>query len=59
MDRIKNKEVWFCSIPWVMAFTDEMGVYSQCNFGQVIRKHYTGHIYSRMDDWFRYGEYSH
>ena len=35
MDRIKNKEVWFCSIPWVMAFTDEMGVYSQCNFGQV------------------------
>ena len=34
MDRIKNKEVWFCSIPWLMAFTDEMGLYSQCNFGQ-------------------------
>jgi MoaA/NifB/PqqE/SkfB family radical SAM enzyme len=38
IDKINNKEVWFCSIPWVMAFTNELGEYSQCNFGQPSEK---------------------
>ena len=34
VEQIKNKKVWFCSIPWLMAFTDEEGNYAQCNFGE-------------------------
>jgi len=33
IDRINNNKVWFCCIPWLMVFTDEMGDYGQCNFG--------------------------
>jgi pyruvate-formate lyase-activating enzyme len=31
---IDNNKAWFCSIPFLMAFTDEEGNYAQCNFGQ-------------------------
>ena len=30
---INDGSIWFCSIPFLMAFTDEMGDYLQCNFG--------------------------
>lgn len=33
IDNIKNDKVWFCSIPFLMAFSNEVGEYSQCNFG--------------------------
>jgi len=34
LEKIENEKVWFCSIPWLMAFTDEEGNYAQCNFGE-------------------------
>ena len=34
VEQIKKEKVWFCSIPWLMAFTDEEGNYAQCNFGE-------------------------
>jgi len=34
IEQIENNEIWFCSIPWIMAFTDEEGNYAQCNFGE-------------------------
>ena len=33
MKVIDSNKSWFCSIPFLMAFTDEEGDYSQCNFG--------------------------
>jgi sulfatase maturation enzyme AslB (radical SAM superfamily) len=48
VDRINNNEVWFCSIPFLMAFTDEEGDYSQCNFG--VRSEKTLHDTS-LKDW--------
>ena len=34
VEQIKKDKVWFCSIPCLMAFTDEEGNYAQCNFGE-------------------------
>ena len=34
VEQIKKDKVWFCSIPFLMAFTDEEGNYAQCNFGE-------------------------
>ena len=31
---IDSEKTWFCSIPFLMAFTTEEGDYSQCNFGK-------------------------
>ena len=31
---LQQNKIWFCSIPFLMAFTAEDGSYSQCNFGK-------------------------
>ena len=50
MEVIDNNQAWFCSIPFLMAFTDEEGDYSQCNFG--VRSDNTLHNTS-INDWMK------
>lgn len=39
IEKIENDDIWYCTMPWLMAFTDEMGDYAQCNFGWRLPKY--------------------